>query len=146
MGAMATGRLVDHCWLSNPRRQLGGWCVNRSKAKGTSWESAIVDFLSDRQWPNVERRALTGSNDRGDIAGIPRCVIEAKNAARFDLAGWVAEATKERNNAQALFAAVWAKRRGKASPKDGYVIMTGEDFVTLLAMALPALNGDHRGQ
>ena len=44
--------------------------MSASKSKGTAWETAIVRFLKDRGWPNAERRALGGANDRGDIAGV----------------------------------------------------------------------------
>lgn len=109
--------------------------MNRSKAKGTSWESAIVDYLRGDGWPAVERRALGGAKDRGDIAGIPGVVIEAKSAARLALAAWLAEAEVERVNDVAEFAVVWAKRKGKTSPGAGYVIMSGEHFAGLLALA-----------
>ena len=108
--------------------------TNRSKARGTSWESAIVRFLSG-WWPHVERRTLNGAQDKGDIAGIPSVIIEAKNCKEFRLAEWVTEAEKERVNAKALVGVVWAKRRGKASAGDGYVIMTGGQFAYLLKEA-----------
>jgi len=109
--------------------------VNRPKIKGTSWETAIVNFLREAGWPDVERRALNGTKDRGDIAGLRGIVVEAKNAARLDLAGWLTEAEMERINAGADIAAVWAKRKGKTSPGQGYVIMSGTDFLILVAQA-----------
>ena len=107
----------------------------RPKDKGTAWETAIVNYLQEHISTLVERRALNGSQDKGDIAGIPHVVIEAKNASRIDLAGWLAEAQQERDNAQARVGVVWAKRRGKTSPGAGYIIMSGEDFITLLNAA-----------
>ena len=80
-----------------------------------------------------ERRALNGKHDRGDIAGIVGVVIEAKSAARIDLAGWLTEAQQEAINDRAEFGVVWAKRKGKTSAADGYVIMDGETFASLLA-------------
>lgn len=109
--------------------------MSAARRKGTSWESAIVAFLRDRGWLHAERRALGGARDRGDVAGIPGVVIEAKSAARLDLAGWLAEAEAERVNDGATWGVVWAKRRGKASPADGYVLMSGRTFVELLAAA-----------
>lgn len=105
--------------------------MNASRQKGTRWESAIVDFLLN-YWPHVERRTLNGSKDRGDIAGIPGVVIEAKNSNRTQLAGWVDEATVEGRNAEARVAAVWMHRKGKASAAQGYVVMSGLQFVKLL--------------
>lgn len=117
--------------------------MSKSRAKGTAWESKIIDLLRERGWPNAERRALNGANDRGDVAGVVGICIEAKSAQRIELATWVDEAEKERANDRADLGAVWIKRRGKSSAKDGYVVMTGDSFVWLLrsagyGMPLPA--------
>lgn len=109
--------------------------MSRSKTKGTSWETAIVRFLADQGFPHVERRALTGSQDRGDIAGIPGVVIEAKNTQRAELAAWVDEAAIEQANDNADYSAVWHHRRGRACAADGFVTMTGASFVRLLRAA-----------
>lgn len=109
--------------------------MSRSKQKGTKWESAIVDYLAEHGFPHVERRALTGSQDRGDIAGVVGWVLEAKNHARDALSAWIDEALVEQANAGADYAAVWHHRRGKASPADGYVTMTGATFVRLIRQA-----------
>lgn len=106
-----------------------------ARAKGTRWESAIVDYLRTNGVPHAERRALNGSQDRGDVAGIPGLVIEGKNTARAELAGWLDEAEAERVNAGAAVAVVWHKRRGRASPGDGFVTMSGATLVRLLADA-----------
>lgn len=83
----------------------------------------------------AERRTLCGAKDRGDIAGIPGLVIEAKSAARMELAAWLDEAEAERVNDGADVAAVWVKRRGKTSPAAGYVVMDGATLVRLLVAA-----------
>lgn len=109
--------------------------MSRSKGKGTAWETALCRFLADEGFPHVERRALAGMSDRGDIAGIPGWVLEAKNCQRTELAGWVDEAALEQANDGAEFSAVWHHRRGKAQPADGFVTMTGATFVRLLRQA-----------
>jgi hypothetical protein len=106
--------------------------VSKSRAKGTAWETMIVNYLREHGVPYAERRALGGIQDRGDVAGIHRVVIEAKSAVRIDLAGWVDEAEAERKNDRADVGVAWVKRRGKTSPGAGYVIMTGESLVRLL--------------
>lgn len=103
--------------------------------KGTKWESAIVDYLRANGVPHAERRAKNGAKDRGDVAGIPGVVIEGKNARRDELAAWVDEAEVERANDGADLAVVWHHRRGKASPADGYVTMTGATLLRLLVAA-----------
>ena len=109
--------------------------MSKQKAKGTRWESAIVAYLRDHGFPHAERRALTGGKDLGDINAAPGLVIEAKDQARHSFAEWLDEATTEGRNAHADVAAVWAHRRGKGSPGDAYVVMTGEQFVRLLRAA-----------
>lgn len=113
--------------------------MTRSRATarkaGTEWETAIVKALVDHGWPNAERRRLSGANDRGDIAGIAGVCIEAKNTARLDLAAAVDEATTEAANASARIGFAWIKRKGKSSPLDGYVVMTGATVLQLLEEA-----------
>ena len=109
--------------------------MGRSRAKGTSWESAIVTYLQTAGWVHTERRALNGAKDRGDIAGIPGVCIEAKSAARIELAEWLKEAQTEKVNSGASVGAVWIKKRGKTSAGDGYVVMDGQQFVQLLKEA-----------
>jgi hypothetical protein len=109
--------------------------MSKSKAKGTTWETAVVDYLRGRGAVHAERRASHGNTDRGDIAGVPGVVIEAKNAAKVELGNWLVELQAEVINASAAVGAVWIKRRGRASPGDGYAVLTGEDLVTLLIEA-----------
>jgi len=109
--------------------------VSDARRKGTAWESAIVDFLRRHGHPNAERRALGGAKDRGDIAGIPGMVIEAKAAKTILLGPWLDETEQERDNDRASYGALWIKRRGYTCPGRSFVVMTGDDFVKLLADA-----------
>lgn len=108
---------------------------NPSKQRGTKWESAIVDYMRGTGFPHAERRTLSGSDDRGDINAAPGLVIEAKSQSRHSFAEWLDEATTEAANADAAIGLVWAHRRGKSSPAQGYVVMTGETCTRLLRMA-----------
>ena len=105
--------------------------MSRARAKGTAWESAIVAYLRGSGFPLAERRALAGVADKGDVSGVP-AVIEAKNCRRDELAAWVDEATSEAVNAGVDVGVVWHHRRGKASPGEGFVTMSGATFVRLL--------------
>lgn len=109
--------------------------MSANKAKGTRWESAIVAYLAERGWPHAERRALHGTQDKGDVVGLPGVVIEAKSQARHSLAEWLDEAETERGNAGARIGCVWFKRRGKTSPGAGYVLVNGDTFAYLLKEA-----------
>lgn len=122
--------------------------MNRSKAKGTSAESAVVQYLQAMGFTQAERRTLNGAYDRGDIAGIPGVVIEVKNCARQELASWVGEAERERDNDRASLGVVWHKLRGKAHPSKWFVTMSGEQFVNLLRefMQMPPLEPSEGGE
>lgn len=106
--------------------------MNRSKRIGTAAENAVVEYLRDQGFPYAERRALAGSKDRGDIAGIVGAVIEVKNCKVLEFSKWLEEAEQERVNAGAQLAIVVAKRRGKANPKDWYWMATGPSMVQML--------------
>lgn len=107
--------------------------ANRSKQKGTAAESAVRDYLRASGWIYAERLPLSGSKDRGDITGVdPGLVIEVKACNAMDLGGWLRELDAEVVNANADLGVVWHKRRGKSSPADWFVTMTGDDFVQLL--------------
>ena len=117
-------------------RKVNRPMVNRSKAKGTAWESTLRDYLQQSGWPTVERLPLSGALDRGDIAGIRGVVIEAKCEAGWDhLGAAIAEAERERVNARANLGVVWRKRVGRTAAAEGYVVMTGSAFVELLRRA-----------
>lgn len=121
--------------------------MSASKQKGTAAETAIVNFLRTSGFLQAERRTLNGAHDRGDIAGIPGVVIEAKNCARQELAAWVREAELERDNDHASLGVVWHKRRGKGHPADWFVTMSGLQFTALLRelLEMPPLDTSIEG-
>lgn len=106
--------------------------MNRSKRKGTEHESAIVDYLNELGFADVERRALAGALDKGDIAGLRGVVIEAKAEGTYDIPGWLRETATERENAGAWLGVAWAKLRGVRDPRRCVVMMSGEQFGALL--------------
>jgi hypothetical protein len=109
--------------------------MSASKRKGTGWESAVVQYLKDNGVQYAERRTLNGAKDRGDIAGIPGVVIECKNEKSISLAGYANETEQERDNDGARIGVAWIKRRGKASPGAGYVLLDGDTLIRLLSDA-----------
>ena len=106
--------------------------VNKSKIKGTSAESAVVAYLREHGFPQAERRALSGTLDKGDVAGVLGNVIEVKNCATTTLGTWVDETEIETINAGARYGVCWHKRRGRSSPGDWFVTMTGRQYVEIL--------------
>lgn len=109
--------------------------MSRSRRTGTAWESTIVSYLKHRGWLYAERRALSGHLDRGDVAGVPGVVIEAKAVKKVELAVFLDEATVEAANDKADLGVVWVKRRGRLSAGDGFVVMSGHTFTGLLTGA-----------
>lgn len=45
--------------------------ANRSKNKGTAWETAVVKWLLDGGFPDATRKTLGGKFDPGDIEPVP---------------------------------------------------------------------------
>lgn len=102
--------------------------MNRAKAKGTSFETAVVKWLRDLGW-DAERIVLHGNQDQGDvIVRNSPWSLELKNCRTLALAEWVAEADRESVNAGRPVAVV-AKRVGKGDPGEAYVVMPLRVFV-----------------
>lgn len=101
--------------------------MTTSRRIGTAFETAVVTFFRERGFPWVERRALAGKLDRGDIAGLD-WVLECKNERTINLAGYMDEAAAEAKNAGTSRYAAVVKRRGKGVGA-AYVVMPLAVFV-----------------
>lgn len=114
--------------------------VNRSKQKGTSFESLISAYLQEQWSPDIDRLPLSGALDRGDIGnfrvGERLVAIECKNHNRMDLGTWVFEAQREAENYKAVAGVVLHKRVGKGQPGDQYVTLTLRGFLDVLHAAM----------
>lgn len=112
---------------------------NPSKRKGTAFEVSVANYLAEAlDDDRIERRALQGVNDRGDVAGVrfngARVVIECKATTRPEVSAWLREAEAERVNDGAAFGVVVAKRRGVGDTRTGeqLVLMTLDTFADFL--------------
>ena len=106
--------------------------MNPSKVRGTRYESALVTYFRDRGFARAERRALSGTQDKGDLIGISdHWTFEAKDHQTIDLAGFLDQAKTEALNAGTPNAAAIIKRRRKPVA-ESYVVMTLDQFATLL--------------
>lgn len=105
--------------------------TNVSKARGTRFETQVVDYLRAHGFPYAERRALRGTKDCGDITGLIGWVLELKNHRQLDLGGWATEATKEAVNDGGSRWAVIHKRRMKPV-SEAYVTLPLRTFVELV--------------
>lgn len=119
--------------------------MSRQKQKGTAFETAIVEYLQDKLCDEtIERRALNGTCDRGDISGVTLCgqrmTLECKNENRMRLADYVREAEIEAVNDNAPYYAVIHKKRGvgisnTAGVQQQYVTMPLHMLVSIIIEA-----------
>ncbi len=100
-----------------------GTMMSKSKQKGTSAETAVVNYLKDKWKIPAERRALTGALDKGDISGIFDVVLEVKNHKTMTLGQWMEELKVEVENANAETGAVIHKRKGTTDVSEWYASM-----------------------
>ena len=85
--------------------------MSRAKEKGTRFESAVCSYLRERlDDDRIERRALHGSRDMGDLFGIRAHGFEGiaeckshKSVTPTLVSLWREEALEERGNADAGF-------------------------------------------
>lgn len=117
--------------------------ANRSKQKGTAYETLVRRFLNDNGFPKAHRTALTGGDDAGDIHGIERrltgrkAILQCKNQKKYDLSGWLDDTVEQASRANDAVPALVVKRAGKGEKAvgDSYVVMRLSDFVELLEEA-----------
>ena len=111
------------------------------RAKGSSFERLVADYLKANGFPFSDRRVKSGAKDRGDVGGVHAhgqgVVIEAKNTTRISLGTWAAEAEQERVNDEALAGVVIHKRHGKGKAEDQWVTLTLRDLVAILTGTRP---------
>lgn len=114
-----------------------------NKAKGTRFETAIVDHMSER---GIYARRLprTGVKDVGDVElrlGDVVVTLEAKATKQIDLAQFVREAEIEARNYadkfkhEETYGAAVVKRRMKGTG-EAYVVMELDEFLDLVMRIL----------
>ena len=104
--------------------------ANKSKAKGTRAESAVVKYFRDHG-VQAERRALTGSKDEGDIKIINKAgkirIVEVKagkqtqNPNRTQLEEWLRQARIEEFNSGIPCALCVVRYNRKLADADVYI-------------------------
>lgn len=116
---------------------------NKHKAKGTAFETLIVNYLKDNGFKNAHRTALQGINDSGDVNGIVQRVslselaVQCKNQKAFDLSGWLNDTVEQAKKLNEGLPLLVVKRPGKGEKAlgDSYAVMRLEDMVRLLQEA-----------
>jgi hypothetical protein len=110
--------------------------VSKERAKGTAFETSVVQYLRDTgQFPYAERRVLHGTYDKGDITGTGAIVWECKNHKQLRLSEWLVETETERVNANADIGILVVKRKGYGNPAEQYAVLRLEHIVALLKQA-----------
>jgi hypothetical protein len=106
--------------------------TNPSKKKGTKYESELVAYLRYHlERPDIERRALSGTQDRGDIAGLESWTIEAKNHNAQNFAGWLDETQREQRNAGTEYGLLVVRRRMKPVGQS-FAVMTLDQLIDII--------------
>jgi hypothetical protein len=115
-----------------------GRSLQSAKRAGASFEQQVAEYLAQQlDQPAVERRHLSGVNDRGDISGLflngERVVIECKNyGGRLEPSAWLKELATEMANDKAKLGAVIAKRKGVTATGEQYVLLTVDQFLAFI--------------
>ena len=117
--------------------------MSKQRNKGTSYETRVARYMRDAlQEPSIERRALHGSKDMGDLygicchgfSGIAECKSHADYAPAL-VARWREETLTERGNADADFALLVVDRfRAPMGRSDVHVTLRD-----LARIALPVM-------
>lgn len=105
--------------------------MTASKAKGTRYETEMAEFFTRALGYRVERRALKGNRDEGDLILHGGWVAELKNEKTLRLGDYLDELRVEMRNANAELGVVLVKRRGKG-PIGSYALLPMEVLLRLL--------------
>lgn len=132
--------------------QATGTSMSRSKSKGTSFETMCVEYLRRRlDDSGIERRALHGNRDMGDIYGIEthgcKGIAECKNHkswSKADMVRWRAQTVAERENAGADFALLIVHKNGCGRTRIGesHCHMQVRDLERICGGSFTCLYGD----
>lgn len=122
------------------REELG---MNKSKAKGTMVETALVNYLKEAGFPDARRKPLTGALDQGDVdlTVHPTIIAECKYASRgVKLTQWMRELKVETINADAAFGLLVAKQFGAGDQSVGrWVAACTISHYALISKVAPVL-------
>lgn len=100
--------------------------TNRPKQIGTAFETMVVRFLQGDGFPDAERRALAGTDDKGDIVAASQQVIfeckggkAAESASDAQVEAWMDELNTEMRNSRAQVGVLVVKRKAHGETKVG---------------------------
>lgn len=112
--------------------------ANPPRRKGTSAETQVVDWFHKIGEPQVERHALHGNHDLGDLTGVPGCVVSVKFVGKgkpINLSGWLNDlAVMQRNvnlrtpDFEEPLGLLIVRRAGYRDPGDWYAVQPLRDW------------------
>jgi len=113
---------------------------NKAKAKGTSFEVLVRDYLINKGFIHAHRPALSGGNDTGDVNGIARrtdmrkVAVQCKNQKAFQLSQWLNDTVEQAGRLGNGLPVLVVKRAGKGEKALGesYAVLRLDDLVQLL--------------
>lgn len=103
--------------------------AKNNHAKGSHWRRRIEVALQSNGYATTFR-GIGLPGDDITVHSDPPLSIEAKNHANYSIADWVDQSLRQAPAGS--IPVVWAHRRGRSRAEDGYVILTGENFLRLL--------------
>ena len=103
--------------------------ANPQKAKGSTFERLIADYLAQRM--PCERIPAGATLDRGDL-WTEAAAIQCKNHRTLSLGAWLRDAVEQQRNAGKRLHALVVKRKGTTAPAEQFVVMSLEQFRELL--------------
>lgn len=117
------------------------WTMSASKQKGTSFETAVVNYINESGYFKAQRLVLAGSADQGDIE-CGSWIFEAKNRKGYHPGEAIDEAKVELQHRKSHgpglpthYAAI-IKRVGKGDVARSFVVMELEQFVNEIMLEI----------
>lgn len=114
---------------------------SKARAKGTSFETLIKEYLWSKGFKKARRSALAGAEDTGDIHGLEnpnrQVCIQCKNDRSFNFSGWLNDTVQQAERLSGALPVLVVKRQGKGAKSVGesYAVMRLDDLVSLLEEA-----------
>lgn len=100
-------------------------------SRGSAWRLKVQRMFESAGFLTVVRGIGFAGDDITASRGSVRLSVEAKNQKRLSPSEWLEQA--ESNAPAGSVPIVVAHRRGRATPEDGYVIMTGSGLLSLIS-------------
>ena len=110
--------------------------MSKAKQKGTSAETALVNYLKTSGFSDARRIALAGSQDKGDVE-TRGLIWEVKNQKSYKIPAWLDETGEEKANAKADFGILAIKLVGIGLGKteNWWAVLPIGELVRLLHLA-----------